>query len=255
MKQNYPNHSTNRLQASAKKLVSAFTLIELLVVIAIISILAALLTPALSSARETSKAAACISNLRQLSLGLRMYEEENNHILSPMFGDDDGSWLIYTPYSDVAWTHKIAPYVGLGRKSWVNPTAPEGYMIIDANNTRIFSCPQEQTHWGYGMNYYCGKTFLPGAGISETFKAGSIKYPERIVQLIDCNYLPGPGPTTFDSWPGLCRNPDDAPIDSGPPPNRHNGKGSNVLFLDGHVQGGLTFARLYIDDTPWATWY
>lgn len=62
----------------------AFTLIELLVVIAIIGILAALLMPAVTRAKEAGKAAACISNLRQIGIALQVYVDNHNQRLPVM---------------------------------------------------------------------------------------------------------------------------------------------------------------------------
>lgn len=85
--------------------IKAFTLIELLVVIGIIALLLSIVMPALKKAKEVAKTTICKSNLRQLTLGMRLYAEDN-----------DGKAPAFTAGSNYFagnyWYFAIAPYLG-----------------------------------------------------------------------------------------------------------------------------------------------
>src|SRR5437868_6740947 len=86
-----------------------FTLVELLVVIGIIAVLIGILLPALSRAREQARGAQCLSNLRQLGLGLQLYRGDNRDYYPPR-----KMFIGFTSYESVYyWTGKAENYTNI----------------------------------------------------------------------------------------------------------------------------------------------
>jgi prepilin-type N-terminal cleavage/methylation domain-containing protein len=117
----------------------AFTLIELLVVISIIAILMAVLMPALKRAREGGKRAACLSNLKQLTLAWNMYADENDdRLVNGATGYSDytgGDWATHA--GELAWIDT------LDNTNWDAQIAgiKRGALWPYLRNEDIYRCP------------------------------------------------------------------------------------------------------------------
>lgn len=129
----------------------AFTLIELLVVIAIISILAAVLFPVFARTRENARRTSCLSNLKQIGLGMMQYLQDYDER--------------YAPYSWRDSPQRIQTTAGMpGRKYWVNGNDgfASNYLVswMDiiypyVKSTQVFQCPShtlDAAYPSYGYN-------------------------------------------------------------------------------------------------------
>lgn len=243
--------------ASSPRRSPAFTLVELLVVIALISILAALLMPALASASGKARAITCLSNLRQSMLGIHLYAADHrDQLVAAEYNVRNGAsheewWgtllvngrYLAAPRSDSANSLPRVRSVFICPDSRTELYAFNPVSRDDPEGGKLYPLKSEST----GSRYYLHTSYGLNGGLGDGRKWPFVRLPSdngnRQANTLERTAAAATMPATFDGW--WIHNGKDERIHA-----RHDrGQRSHLSFLDGHVAAFPTFQIPSVEST------
>lgn len=253
MQVSYMTHSFPKYRSRQK-----FTLIELLVVIAIIAILAALLLPALQSARERGKTISCVSNHKQVASAFQQYANDHDGIMIPACLTYNEQATVWNWAYSLAMNDYVTGSVFRCPNAVLRASKATGSYVDSAKHCQI-ELNKKSTIFQYsvsgmgismimgGTAWYEGSTYLKlnsnaGRSYAKPIKISKIRSPGRKYVGGDSLYADANKP-----YPNyvIGEKPDSS---FGKIDRRHNGlKNANMIFADCHVETRPDVENFYVE--------
>jgi len=221
---------------------SRFTLIELLVTIAIIAILASMLLPSLSKAKEKSKQISCLSNLKQMGLFTNLYLQDNDSFFPPDYNP--------SPYESSYWPQLFLTYAGNSPdkyKTAVCSNFDRGTFeeetersTVTFNNYYVFASGRVFPRYGYNHRALGCAGNAPGfscLAIPRILRSTQVKKPSSLVELSDGSYIFISPPSWADFFGNYVVY--------------MHGKNIDLLFTDGHASGANRSSEYFSGTKYW----